>query len=314
MPWLVLVVAGCLEVVWALGLKYTHGFTRPLPSVLTVIAIIGSMWLLGVATKTLPIGTAYAVWVGIGAVGTAIGGMVLLGEPVSLVRIGLLAMLVGAILGLKLTAPALPRCLGVRSWLSMPDPAPLASAGKPAFPADLRWSETQTGDRFRARLGRARAPAVGLFAFAAAWNGFLLVWYMLLFRGGGPTGVFFWFPLIHVAAGVYITYRAVCLLLNSAHLAFEGTTFSFRWGPLPELGAVRLPVEDLHGFEVRGTRGRDGGNQPDGPWFVLAETKGGDMHRVALDLPSAEQADFVVARLEGALERARHQALEGYRD
>lgn len=106
MPWLVLVVAGCLEVVWALGLKSTHGFTRPVPSVLTVLAIIGSMWLLGVATKTLPIGTAYAVWVGIGAVGTAIGGMVLLGEPVSMVRIGLLAMLVLAILGLKLTAPA----------------------------------------------------------------------------------------------------------------------------------------------------------------------------------------------------------------
>ena len=106
MPWLVLVVAGCLEVVWALGLKYTHGFTRLGPSVLTVVAIVGSMWLLGVATKTLPIGTAYAVWVGIGAVGTAIGGMTLLGEPVSLVRIALLAVLVGAILGLKLTAPA----------------------------------------------------------------------------------------------------------------------------------------------------------------------------------------------------------------
>ena len=105
MPWLVLVVAGCLEVVWALGLKSTQGFTRLWPSVLTILAIVGSMWLLGFATKTLPIGTAYAVWVGIGVVGTAIGGMVLLGEPVSLVRLGLLAVLVGAILGLKLTAP-----------------------------------------------------------------------------------------------------------------------------------------------------------------------------------------------------------------
>jgi quaternary ammonium compound-resistance protein SugE len=106
MAWAVLVVAGCLEVAWALGLKYTEGFTKLVPSVLTVMAIVGSMWLLGYATKTLPIGTAYAVWVGIGAVGTAIGGMVLLGEAVSLVRIALLCVLVGAILGLKLTAPA----------------------------------------------------------------------------------------------------------------------------------------------------------------------------------------------------------------
>lgn len=106
MPWLALVVAGCLEVVWALGLKYTQGFTRLAPSVLTVLAMLGSMWLLGVATKTLPIGTAYAVWVGIGVVGTTIGGMVLLGEPVSAVRLVLMALLVGAIVGIKLTAPA----------------------------------------------------------------------------------------------------------------------------------------------------------------------------------------------------------------
>lgn len=106
MAWLVLVAAGCLEVVWALGLKRTEGFTKLVPSVLTLAAMAGSMYLLGIAVKTLPIGTAYAVWVGIGVVGTAIGGMVLLGEPVSTARIGLVAVLVLAILGLKITAPA----------------------------------------------------------------------------------------------------------------------------------------------------------------------------------------------------------------
>ena len=104
MSWLILVVAGLLEVVWAIGLKYTHGFTRLVPSAVTIAAMAASMWLLGTAVKTLPIGTAYAVWVGIGALGTAIGGMVLLGEPVSAVRIVLLMVLVASILGLKLTA------------------------------------------------------------------------------------------------------------------------------------------------------------------------------------------------------------------
>jgi quaternary ammonium compound-resistance protein SugE len=105
MSWLILVIAGLLEVVWALGLKYTHGFTRLVPSAVTIAAMAASMWLLGTAVKTLPIGTAYAVWVGIGAVGTAIGGMVLLDEQFSAVRIALLTVLVASILGLKLTAP-----------------------------------------------------------------------------------------------------------------------------------------------------------------------------------------------------------------
>jgi quaternary ammonium compound-resistance protein SugE len=105
MAWLVLFVAGLLEVCWAIGLKYTQGFTKLLPSVITIAAMCASMWLLGTATKTLPMGTAYAVWVGIGAVGTAVGGMVLLGEPVSAVRVVLLTVLVASILGLKLTAP-----------------------------------------------------------------------------------------------------------------------------------------------------------------------------------------------------------------
>jgi len=105
MSWLILVVAGALEVAWAVGLKYSQGFTRAVPSVLTVIAMAGSMGLLGLAIRSLPIGTAYAVWVGIGAVGTAIAGMLLFGEPASLVRVALLGLVVIGILGLKFTAP-----------------------------------------------------------------------------------------------------------------------------------------------------------------------------------------------------------------
>jgi quaternary ammonium compound-resistance protein SugE len=106
--WFYLIVAGLLECVWAIGLKFTQGFTRPIPSVITVAAIIASMWMLGWAAKTLPMGTAYAVWVGIGAVGTVIGGMVFLNEPVSTTRIALLGVLVASIVGLKLTASSPP--------------------------------------------------------------------------------------------------------------------------------------------------------------------------------------------------------------
>lgn len=104
MAWPILIVAGLLEIVWSLGLKYTNGFSKPLPTIGVVAAIIGSMWLLAIAARTLPIGTAYGVWVGIGAVGAVIGGMVLFGEPVTPVRFGLLALLVGSIIGLKLTS------------------------------------------------------------------------------------------------------------------------------------------------------------------------------------------------------------------
>lgn len=104
MAWLLLFVAGLLEVVWAIGLKYTQGFTRLLPSVITIAAIVASMWLLAVAARTLPIGTAYAVWVGVGATGAAVLGVVLFQEPLTLGRGFFLALLVIAILGLKLTA------------------------------------------------------------------------------------------------------------------------------------------------------------------------------------------------------------------
>lgn len=104
MAWILLVIAGVLEVCWAVGLKYTDGFRKPIPSVLVIIAIIASMGLLAHAARTLPIGTAYAVWVGIGALGAAILGVFLFHEPVTWPRVVFLAMLLIAIIGLKATS------------------------------------------------------------------------------------------------------------------------------------------------------------------------------------------------------------------
>ena len=105
MPWVILVLAGLFEIGWAIGLKYTEGFTRLWPSVWTVAAMIVSLGLLGLAMKSLPVGTSYAVWVGVGAVGTAILGIVLLGEPATAGRIASLALIVAGIVGLKLSSP-----------------------------------------------------------------------------------------------------------------------------------------------------------------------------------------------------------------
>jgi quaternary ammonium compound-resistance protein SugE len=103
MAWIVLFIAGLLEVVWAVGLKYTHGFSRLWPSVITIIAMVVSMTLLAWAMKTLPTGTAYAVWTGIGAVGAAITGILLLGESANPMRLASLALIVIGIIGLKLS-------------------------------------------------------------------------------------------------------------------------------------------------------------------------------------------------------------------
>lgn len=104
MAWLLLIIAGLLEVGWAIGLKYTEGFTRVWPSVLTLGAMVLSVVLLGVAMKSLPVGTSYAVWVGVGAVGTAILGMVLFGEPATAGRLASLGLIVAGIVGLKLAS------------------------------------------------------------------------------------------------------------------------------------------------------------------------------------------------------------------
>ena len=103
MTWIILIIAGLLEVTWAVGLKYTHGFTKLMPTLWTLTAMLGSIGMLGLALRTLPLGTAYAIWTGIGTVGTVIYGIVALNERASAVRLACIAMIVGGIIGLKLT-------------------------------------------------------------------------------------------------------------------------------------------------------------------------------------------------------------------
>ncbi|HBZ29574.1 MAG TPA: quaternary ammonium compound-resistance protein SugE [Nitrosomonas nitrosa] len=102
MAWGILILAGLFEVGWAIGLKYTEGFTRFWPSLWTVLAIVASLWLLSVAMKFLPVGTAYTIWVGVGAVGTVILGIVLFDEPINTLRIVSIVLIVAGIIGLKL--------------------------------------------------------------------------------------------------------------------------------------------------------------------------------------------------------------------
>ena len=105
MSWLLLVAAGLFEVAWAVGLKYTDGFTRPGPTALVVAAMVASVWLLAIALRTIPVGTGYAVWTGIGAVGTAILGMFLFDESRDALRVGCILLIVAGIVGLKLVTP-----------------------------------------------------------------------------------------------------------------------------------------------------------------------------------------------------------------
>ena len=102
MAWIYLLLAGLFEIIWAVGLKYTEGFTRPWPTAITVSAIVVSMILLGLAVRDLPIGTAYAIWTGIGAAGAAILGIVLFAEPATALRIGSVSLIIAGVIGLKL--------------------------------------------------------------------------------------------------------------------------------------------------------------------------------------------------------------------
>jgi quaternary ammonium compound-resistance protein SugE len=104
MNWVILFVAGLFEVGWAIGLKYTEGFTRLWPTVGTVLSMIVSLWLLGIAMKGLPVGTAYSVWVGVGSIGTVILGILLFGEPASAGRLISAGLIIAGIVGLKLSA------------------------------------------------------------------------------------------------------------------------------------------------------------------------------------------------------------------
>jgi quaternary ammonium compound-resistance protein SugE len=105
MPWVWLIIAGILEVAWVIGLKYADGFTRFWPSVATVLLMLASFWCLAQAVRGLPLGTSYAIWTGIGAVGTAILGMILFKEPATAARVACMALIVGGIVGLKLATP-----------------------------------------------------------------------------------------------------------------------------------------------------------------------------------------------------------------
>ncbi|WP_297669272.1 multidrug efflux SMR transporter [uncultured Desulfovibrio sp.] len=106
MDWLLLVAAGLLETGWAVLLQYSHGFTRLWPSLLTLAVMAGSVWLLSLAVKTIPLGTAYAVWTGIGAAGAVAAGIVLFGEPVTAARLCCVALIVAGIVGLKFLSPS----------------------------------------------------------------------------------------------------------------------------------------------------------------------------------------------------------------
>ncbi|KNX79067.1 MULTISPECIES: quaternary ammonium compound efflux SMR transporter SugE [Pseudomonas] len=104
MSWIILFFAGLFEVGWAVGLKYTDGFTRPMPTILTVGAMVISLGLLGLAMKELPLGTAYAIWTGVGAVGTVIAGIILFGESMALIRLASVALIITGLVGLKVSA------------------------------------------------------------------------------------------------------------------------------------------------------------------------------------------------------------------
>ena len=105
MAWIILIIAGLFEVGWAVGLKFTEGFTRLVPTGLTLVSMVISLGLLGIALRTLPLGTAYAVWTGVGTVGTAILGMALFGEPAQAMRLVCIGLIVAGIVGLKLVTP-----------------------------------------------------------------------------------------------------------------------------------------------------------------------------------------------------------------
>ena len=106
MAWVYLITAGLFECGWAIGLKYTDGFSRPIPSLLTILALAISLWTLSISMKTIPVGTAYAVWTGIGAVGVSVLGMVLFGESRELARLVCLAIIIGGVIGLNFVTPS----------------------------------------------------------------------------------------------------------------------------------------------------------------------------------------------------------------
>ena len=160
MAWIWLTLAGLLEIVWAIGLKYTDGFTRLVPSAVTLVAMIVSMYFLALAVRTIPIGTGYAVWTGIGAVGVAILGIILFDEPKDLIRVGSILLIVGGIAGLKLTSNVRLSlsCSAIRARMRMRRASsPSASAARWARRSPTStWSALATASWSAFRAGRIR--------------------------------------------------------------------------------------------------------------------------------------------------------------
>jgi quaternary ammonium compound-resistance protein SugE len=121
MPWILLIIASLFEIAWAVGLKFTHGFTRFWPTLGTVTALLASVTLLGVAAKPLPIGTAYAVWTGIGAAGTVVFGIVILGDPATGARLFCVGLILAGVIGLKVASPG----AAAKSRVNVPQPGRL---------------------------------------------------------------------------------------------------------------------------------------------------------------------------------------------
>ena len=104
MSWFILFLAGLLETAWAVGLKYSHGFSKPIPTIFTLVAMAASFWLLAMAMKNLPVGTAYAIWTGIGAVGTVVLGIILFNEPLTFARLACVGLILAGLIGLKVVS------------------------------------------------------------------------------------------------------------------------------------------------------------------------------------------------------------------
>jgi len=155
MSWIILFFAGLFEVGWAVGLKYTDGFSRPLPTALTIAAMAVSLGLLGLAMKELPLGTAYAIWTGVGAVGTVIAGIILFGESMALFRLASVALIIAGLVGLKISAGTLPR--------QRLQPHPLCS----------RWPDRAPPANNGSRVSAHVAPSPARAAFFASLHSLL---------------------------------------------------------------------------------------------------------------------------------------------
>jgi hypothetical protein len=174
-------------------------------------------------------------------------------------------------------------------------------------PADLKWSERVDGTRAAFALAPSRIAAIPLLVFATFWDGILFVIYVGMFRSPKTPLFALLFPLIHVAAGVFVTWMALTALLNTARLTLGGGRFVLRQGPVPARG-LSLPIEEIDGFDVVESRGSKGRVS----WAARVLTKDGQARKLSLPISGAEHVGFVIGRLNEALARLRQPT--GYRE